>query len=150
MNIKLKNLRSAEEDLGKFLGNVVVTSELSNSICGDEVNDTYLEYVIELNNKVTHACSGNSLFMLVAQQCTQALARRLSCREARTPQSVYKLITSEKRFRSHPDQVHRTDSGSLRWIQSGYASIKHHGSERSTSPPRESENEGEGKRVLNI
>lgn len=55
MNIKLKNLRSAEEDLGKFLGNVVVTSELAASICGDEVNDTYLEYVIELNNKVTQA-----------------------------------------------------------------------------------------------
>lgn len=55
MNIKLKNLRSAEEDLGKFLGNVVVTSELATSICGDEVNDTYLEYVIELNNKVTKA-----------------------------------------------------------------------------------------------
>ena len=52
MNIKLKNLRSAEEDLGKFLGNVVVTSELASSICGDEVNDAYLEYVIELNNKV--------------------------------------------------------------------------------------------------
>lgn len=53
MNIKLKNLRSAEEDLGKFLGNVVVSSELATSICGDEVNDAYLEYVIELNSKVT-------------------------------------------------------------------------------------------------
>lgn len=52
MNIKLKNLRSAEEDLGRFLGNVVVTSELATSICGDEVSDVYLEYVIELNNKV--------------------------------------------------------------------------------------------------
>lgn len=60
MNIKLKNLRSAEEDLGKFLDNVVVTSELATSICGDEVNDAYLEYVIELNNKVRddwRACS---------------------------------------------------------------------------------------------
>lgn len=55
MNIKLRNLRSAEEDLGKFLGNVVVSSELATSICGDEVNDAYLEYVIELNNKVSSA-----------------------------------------------------------------------------------------------
>lgn len=54
MNIKLKNLRSAEEDLGKFLGNVLVTSELVTSICGDEVNDAFLEYVVDLNNKVTH------------------------------------------------------------------------------------------------
>ena len=53
MNIKLKNLRSAEEDLGKFLGNIVVSSELAASICGDEVNEAYLEYVIDLNNKVT-------------------------------------------------------------------------------------------------
>jgi len=53
MNIKLRNLRSAEEDLGKFLGNIVVSSELATSICGDEVNDAYLEYVIELNNKVS-------------------------------------------------------------------------------------------------
>ncbi len=60
MNIKLRNLRSAEEDLGKFLGNVVVSSELATSICGDEVNDAYLEYVIELNNKVRHVriCPG--------------------------------------------------------------------------------------------
>lgn len=54
MNIKLKNLRSAEEDLGKFLGNVLVSSELATSICGDEVNDAFLEHVVELNNKVTH------------------------------------------------------------------------------------------------
>lgn len=54
MNIKLKNLRSAEEDLGNFLGNVLVTSELSTSVCGDEVNDAFLEHVVELNNKVTH------------------------------------------------------------------------------------------------
>ncbi|CAM9959091.1 unnamed protein product [Ectocarpus sp. 6 AP-2014] len=69
MNIKLKNLRSAEEDLGKFLGNVVVTSELVTSICGDEVNDAYLEYVIELNNKIKYirqtqpASDGSSLEM---------------------------------------------------------------------------------------
>lgn len=63
MNIKLKNLRSAEEELGKFLGNIVVSSELATAICGDEVNDSYLEYVIELNNKVTSApvvCCGGT------------------------------------------------------------------------------------------
>ncbi|CAM9116209.1 unnamed protein product [Discosporangium mesarthrocarpum] len=54
MNIKLKNLRSAEEDLGRFLGHVVVAPELSTSICADEVNDAYLEYVIELNSKVKY------------------------------------------------------------------------------------------------
>ncbi|CAM9123350.1 unnamed protein product, partial [Sphacelaria rigidula] len=54
MNIKLKNLRSAEEDLGKFLGNVVVAPELATSICGDDVNDAYLEYVVELNNKIKY------------------------------------------------------------------------------------------------
>lgn len=64
MNIKLKNLRSAEEELGKFLGNIVVSSELATAICGDEVNDSYLEYVIELNNKVTSASD-------VGNFCTQ-------------------------------------------------------------------------------
>ncbi|CAM9108563.1 unnamed protein product [Choristocarpus tenellus] len=54
MNIKLKNLRSAEEELGKFLSNVVVSPELAHSICVDEVNDAYLEYVIELNSKVKY------------------------------------------------------------------------------------------------
>lgn len=69
MNIKLKNLRSAEEDLGKFLGNIVVTSELATSICGDEVNDAYLEYVIQLNSKIKYigqadaASDGSSLDM---------------------------------------------------------------------------------------
>ncbi|CAM9962480.1 unnamed protein product [Ascophyllum nodosum] len=69
MNIKLKNLRSAEEDLGKFLGNIVVSSELAASICGDEVNEAYLEYVIDLNNKIKYiaqsqaARDGSSLDM---------------------------------------------------------------------------------------
>lgn len=67
MNIKLKNLRSAEEDLGQFLSNVVVTSELATSICGDEVNDAYLECVIELNNKVTSAVVVN--FCCVVYPC---------------------------------------------------------------------------------
>lgn len=62
MNIKLKNLRSAEEELGKFLGNIVVSSELATAICGDEVNDSYLEYVIELNNKVTSASDVGNFF----------------------------------------------------------------------------------------
>lgn len=79
MNIKLKNLRSAEEDLGKFLGNVVVTSELVTSICGDEVNDAYLEYVIELNNKVSYvpdACE-TSVLLMECVRCTRA--RMLDC-----------------------------------------------------------------------
>lgn len=66
MNIKLKNLRSAEEDLGKFLGNVVVTAELATSICGDEVNDAYLENVIELNNKVNEYMRGSILLYFPA------------------------------------------------------------------------------------
>ncbi|CAM9642682.1 unnamed protein product [Phaeothamnion confervicola] len=54
MNIKLKNRRAVEERLGKFLSHVVVPPELASAICGDEVSDAYLEYIIALNGKVKY------------------------------------------------------------------------------------------------
>lgn len=89
MNIKLKNLRSAEEDLGKFLGNVVVTSELATSICGDEVNDTYLEYVIELNNKVTKRLLWKFVVHHSVAQWPKDSTRCLRCRETCTPLDLF-------------------------------------------------------------
>jgi hypothetical protein len=54
MNIKLKNRRAAEEMLSGFLDRVVVPPELATAICGDDVNDAYLEYMIALNSKVSY------------------------------------------------------------------------------------------------
>ena len=76
MNIKLKNLRSAEEDLGKFLGNIVVTSELATSICGDEVNDAYLEYVIQLNSKVRRASDSEFVRTAITQATGHIVVKR--------------------------------------------------------------------------
>jgi Vps52 / Sac2 family len=54
LNIKLKNRRSAEERLGKFLSNVLVPPELAAAICSDELNDAYLGHVAALNGKIKY------------------------------------------------------------------------------------------------
>lgn len=134
MNIKLKNLRSAEEELGNFLGNIVVTSELAASICGDEVNDAYLEYVVELNNKVITISDSKNI--AVKDKRWSGVPTMLCCR-SRMPLRIDALLMKTTRVRCTcpVDQVHRTDSGVVGWVQPGYASVKYDGSKRSATPP---------------
>jgi len=55
MNVKLRNRKSAEGELSSFIQQIVVPPDLISSICEGEVNEAYLEYVIELNKKVAFA-----------------------------------------------------------------------------------------------
>ena len=52
MNVKLRNRKAAECQLSAFITQVVVRPELISAICESEVNEAYLEYVLELNKKV--------------------------------------------------------------------------------------------------
>lgn len=52
MNVKLRNRKAAETQLSSFITQIVVPPEMINSICEAEVNEAYLEYVVELNKKV--------------------------------------------------------------------------------------------------
>ena len=54
MTVKLRNRRDAEGRLKSFLDNVVLPPDLATCICGGEVNDAYLEYVVMLNSKLTY------------------------------------------------------------------------------------------------
>lgn len=53
MNVKLRNRKSAETQLSTFIHQIVIAPELIQNICDAEVNETYLEYVTELNEKVS-------------------------------------------------------------------------------------------------
>jgi vacuolar protein sorting-associated protein 52 len=53
MNVKLRNRKSAESQISGFIQQIVVPPDLINAICESDVNEAYLEYVIELNKKVT-------------------------------------------------------------------------------------------------
>jgi len=55
MNIKLRNRKSAETQLSGFIDNLVVPPQLVYNISEGEVNEAYLEYVLELNKKTTFA-----------------------------------------------------------------------------------------------
>lgn len=55
MNVKLRNRKAAEAQLSGFIQQIVVPPDLISAICESEVNEAYLEYVIELNKKVTFA-----------------------------------------------------------------------------------------------
>ena len=55
MNVKLRNRKAAETQLSGFIDNLVVPPQLVRSISEGEVNEAYLEYVLELNKKVAFA-----------------------------------------------------------------------------------------------
>eukprot|EP00965_Chrysotila_dentata_P116455 3849494-Pleurochrysis_carterae.AAC.1 len=55
MNVKLRNRKTAESQLSSFIQQIVVPPELITNICEAEVNEAYLEYVLELNKKVAFA-----------------------------------------------------------------------------------------------
>ena len=55
MNIKLRNRKAAETQLSSFIDNLVVPPQLVNNISEGEVNEAYLEYVLELNKKTSFA-----------------------------------------------------------------------------------------------
>ena len=55
MNVKLRNRKAAEAQLSSFIQQIVVPPDLITNICESEVNEAYLEYVVELNKKVTFA-----------------------------------------------------------------------------------------------
>eukprot|EP00611_Tribonema_gayanum_P019451 TRINITY_DN336_c0_g1_i1.p1 TRINITY_DN336_c0_g1~~TRINITY_DN336_c0_g1_i1.p1 ORF type:complete len:749 (+),score=271.71 TRINITY_DN336_c0_g1_i1:64-2247(+) len=54
LNVRLKNRRAAEARLAKFLENVLIPPELASAICGDEVNERYLDRLVELNSKLRY------------------------------------------------------------------------------------------------
>eukprot|EP00953_Heterococcus_sp_UTEX-ZZ885_P007490 4533-Heterococcus_DN1.PRE.2 len=66
LNIKLKNRRSAEERLGKFLSNVLVPPELAAAICSDELNDAYIGHVAALNGKIKYVLQNGEVGHLLS------------------------------------------------------------------------------------
>jgi len=55
MNVKLRNRKAAESQLSSFIQHIVVPPDLISAICESDVNEAYLDYVVELNKKVTFA-----------------------------------------------------------------------------------------------
>lgn len=52
MNVKLRNRKEAEAQLSTFIHQIVIAPELIQNICDAEVNETYLEFVTELDEKL--------------------------------------------------------------------------------------------------
>ncbi len=55
MNVKLRNRKGAEGLLSSFITQIVVPPELVAAICDAEVNEQYLDHVLELNKKCAFA-----------------------------------------------------------------------------------------------
>ena len=55
MNVKLRNRKAAEEQLNGFVEKLIVSPELVTNICEAEVNESYLDFVLQLNEKVSFA-----------------------------------------------------------------------------------------------
>ena len=67
MSIKLQNRRDVEAQLQKFLDKMVLPPDMVATLTGKEVNDAYMEYIVNLNSKLTYvtqarpAADGSSL-----------------------------------------------------------------------------------------
>ena len=55
MNVKLRNRKAAEEQLNGFVEKLIVSPALVTNICEAEVNESYLDFVLQLNEKVSFA-----------------------------------------------------------------------------------------------
>lgn len=54
MSIRLKNRRSAEEKLHKFLNNCNISPDLASNVINNEINDVFIESVLNLSSKITY------------------------------------------------------------------------------------------------
>jgi len=54
MNVKLRNRRAVQSLMSEYVNSVVVSPQLARHICEEEINDTYLDYLTELNKKLDH------------------------------------------------------------------------------------------------
>ncbi|KAJ2399156.1 Vacuolar protein sorting-associated protein 52 [Coemansia sp. RSA 2559] len=54
MSIRLKNRIVAEKQLGKIIQGVILSPEAVETICNGEVNEKYLECLIEVNKKIAY------------------------------------------------------------------------------------------------
>ena len=54
MSIRLKNRRAAEEKLRKFLESSAITSDMVSTVNSGNVNEAYLEAIIELSGKLKY------------------------------------------------------------------------------------------------
>lgn len=76
MSTKLQNRRDVEAQLQQFLDKMVLPPDMVATLTGKEVNDAYMEYIINLNGKLayvsqsTPASDGSSLDL--APQATEA------------------------------------------------------------------------------
>jgi len=54
MNMKLRNRRALQSLMSEYVSSVVVSPQLVRHICEEEINETYLDYLTELNRKLDH------------------------------------------------------------------------------------------------
>ena len=54
MNVKLRNRRSLQGLMSEYVSSVVVSPLLVKQIGEEEINESYLEYLLELNKKLEH------------------------------------------------------------------------------------------------
>lgn len=85
MNVKLRNRKAAETQLSGFIDNLVVPPQLVTNISEGEVNEAYLEYVLELNKKVAFAKQETTAMTSAATDIAPELEklRRMSVQKIR-------------------------------------------------------------------
>lgn len=58
MSVKLQNRRDVEAQLQKFLDKMVLPPDMVATLTGRDVNDAYVEYILNLNAKIAYVGQG--------------------------------------------------------------------------------------------
>lgn len=84
MSVKLQNRRDVEAQLQKFLDKMVLPPDMVATLTGKDVNDAYVEYLLNLNAKIAYvgqaapAADGSSLDLAPSEtQAGKDLAPKL-------------------------------------------------------------------------
>mmetsp|Transcript_80659 Transcript_80659/g.179204 ORF Transcript_80659/g.179204 Transcript_80659/m.179204 type:complete len:728 (-) Transcript_80659:56-2239(-) len=97
MNMKLRNRRALQSLMSEYVSSVVVSPHLVRQICEEEINETYLDYLLELNKKLDHVKQTEMQRLPSASQSAPELERLRTKAVARIKDFLLQKINTLKK-----------------------------------------------------
>lgn len=65
LSVKLANRQKVSEKVSEFVESCVIPEEMARAVCDAEVNEAYLEYLVELNKRIEFVSKKKGKFFLL-------------------------------------------------------------------------------------
>eukprot|EP00929_Paragymnodinium_shiwhaense_P014395 TRINITY_DN122300_c0_g1_i1.p1 TRINITY_DN122300_c0_g1~~TRINITY_DN122300_c0_g1_i1.p1 ORF type:complete len:705 (-),score=222.94 TRINITY_DN122300_c0_g1_i1:93-2207(-) len=96
MNVKLRNRRALQSLMTEYVTSVVVSPQLVRQITEEEINETYLDYTVELNKKLEHVKQNDMQRLPSCAQSTPELERLRTIAVSRIKDFLLQKVNSLK------------------------------------------------------